>query len=124
MAEPHYACRQCGTWTCSVPFCGGSRTNTDIRYVNYPCSRCRGLEGILAPTMHTARMWLKHNEGPLPEPYPYGERPEPEHWTEGFGPRTVPPPHYRGVPMPGPGVDMQSWCAGVDAALAALRSTP
>lgn len=121
MAEPRYACTQCGTWTCSTPLCGGQRPTTDIRYVIYRCGRCWGLEGVLVPTMHTARMWRQHNDGPLPEPFPYGERPDPEDWDPGFGRRTVPQPLYRGVPLPGPEefgrVDIRSWSMGVDDAL-------
>lgn len=117
MAEPRYACRRCGTWTCSVPLCGGSRAGTDIRYDGYPCTRCRGREGVLVPTMHTARMWRLHNDGPLPVPYPYGSRPGPSEWAEGFGPRTVPPVLYRGVPLPDETMDYSAFMRGVDAAL-------
>lgn len=119
MSEPRYACGRCGTWTCSA--CGGQRANTDVRYVDYPCSRCRGLAGTLVPTMHTAKMWAKHNEGPLPTAYPYGERPSAEEWGPGFGSRDVPQPHYRGVPIPPTGPyapsDVESFKRGVDAAL-------
>lgn len=122
MSEPRYACRQCGTWTCSA--CGeGQRTNTDIRYVNYPCSYCRGLVGTLVPTMHTAKMWAKHNDGPLPTAYPYGERPPAEEWGPGFGSRNVPQPCYRGVPLPEDAqLDMESFMRGVDATLEMLRT--
>jgi hypothetical protein len=123
MAEPRYACRTCGTWGCSVPLCGGSRASTDVRYVNYPCPLCRGREGVLIPTMHTARMWRSHNTGELPPAYPYGQRPEPGAWTEGFGPRTVPPVRYRGIPMPDEPVDTDSWRKGVDAVRDVLRQT-
>jgi hypothetical protein len=121
MAEPRYACRRCGTWTCSVPLCGGSRTNTDVRYVDYRCDRCWGLEGTLVPTMHTEKMWRTHNDGALPQPYPYGRTPPTSEWAAGFGPRSVTPPRYRGVPLPGPElfgrVDIRSWSLGVDAVL-------
>jgi hypothetical protein len=73
--------------------------------------------------MHTAKMWAKHNEGPLPTAYPYGERPPAEEWGPGFGSRDVPQPHYRGVPIPltGPYApsDVESFKRGVDAALEA-----
>lgn len=68
--------------------------------------------------MHTARMWATHNNGPLPKPYPYGERPPAEEWGPGFGGRDVPQPTYRGVPIPAvPGLDITSFHLGVDAAL-------
>lgn len=121
MSEPRYACGRCGAWTCSAPGCGGQRPSTDIRYVDYPCTRCRGLAGTLVPTMHTAKMWAKHNDGPLPKAYPFGERPPAEKWGPGFGSRTVPQPHYRGVPIPAAGpddrLDIESFKRGVDAAL-------
>jgi hypothetical protein len=115
MAEPRYMCGTCGKWVCSA--CGGYRSNTNVRYCTYPCPRCRGLVGTLVPTMHTARMWRKDNDGPLPEPHPYGFRPSREDWPEGFGLRVVPGPRYRGVPLPEVPVDMTSWRMGVDAAL-------
>lgn len=115
MSDPRYACALCGTWVCDA--CGGRRTNTDIRYCTYPCSQCRGREGVLIPTMHTERMWNSHNEGELPKPYPYGERPGEEEWGNGFGHRTVPRPTYRGVPYPEYPCEMESWMRGVDAAL-------
>lgn len=119
MAELRYACGRCGTWACDA--CEGLRPSTDVRYVNYPCPRCWGLAGTLVPTMHTEKMWRTHNDGDLPFPYPYGQRPEPENWPDGFGPRTVPQLAYRGVPWPEPGMrsltDMKSWKRGVDAAL-------
>lgn len=122
MAEMRYTCGRCGTWICSA--CGGRRINTDVRYLNYPCP-CGNLSYVLVPTMHTERMWRTHNDGGLPFPYPYGQRPEPENWPEGFGPRTIPRPRYRGVPLPGPedrsGTDMDSWRRGVDDALTRLR---
>lgn len=116
MSGLRYACGRCGTWTCSA--CGGQRTSTDTRYVNYRCGGCWRLDGVLIPTMHTERMWHTHNEGGLPFPYPYGQRPPQEEWGAGFGPRTVPAPRYRGVPLPGPEefgqVDVRSWSMGVD----------
>lgn len=115
MSEPRYACGRCGTWICSA--CGGQRANTDIRYVDYPCKRCRGLAGTLVPTMHTAKMWRTHNDGPLPEPYPYGERPPAGQWAPGFGGRTVPQPKYRGMPVPSGPLDVESFRRGVNAAL-------
>lgn len=119
MAEPRYVCGQCGTLVCSS--CGRGRPNTDIRYMNYRCEHCWGREGVLVPTMHTERMWRTHNSGDLPDPYPYGQRPEPEEWPDGFGPHTAQQPTYRGVPLPGPEqknlVDMDAWRCGVDAAL-------
>lgn len=122
MSEPRYACGRCGTWTCTA--CGGQRASTDTRYVDYPCPLCRGLTGVLVPTMHTARMWAKHNEGPLPKGFPYGERPPEDEWGPGFGSRDVPQPRYRDVPIPAGGpddrLDMDSFRRGVDAALDAL----
>lgn len=125
MSEPRYACERCGTWTCSS--CGkGRRANTDVRYVDYPCSKCRGLTGTLVPTMHTAKMWATHNDGRLPKAYAYGEHPPAEEWGPGFGSRDVPQPHYRGVPIPtsaGPysRLDIESFKRGVDATLDALK---
>ncbi|MFD4475908.1 hypothetical protein ACFWPU_07310 [Streptomyces sp. NPDC058471] len=116
MSEPRYACRRCGTWNCSA--CDGQRANTDVRYVNYPCNRCRDLTGTLIPTMHTAKMWSTHNDGPLPMAYPYGERPPAREWGPGFGSRDVPQPHYRGVPVPADiRLNPESFRRGVDAAL-------
>lgn len=117
MAEPRYTCGRCGAWICSA--CGGQRSTTDARYLNYHCP-CGSLDYVLAPTMHTERMWRKHNDGDLPFPYPYGQRPEPENWPEGFGPRTIPPRTYRGVVHPGGVVDQDSWRRGVDDVLAQL----
>lgn len=68
--------------------------------------------------MHTIKMWLKHNDGPPTDGYAYGERPPAEEWDPGFGNREASQPYYRGVPIPGvPGVDVESWMRGVDAAL-------
>lgn len=114
MSEPRYACGRCGTWTCSAPGCGGQRTNTDV---DYPCGRCRGLTGTIVPTMHTAKMWATHNDGPLPKAYAYGERPPAEEWGPGFGDRDVPQPSYRGVPLPDYPMDTRAFMRGVDAAL-------
>ncbi|MEW1548396.1 hypothetical protein [Streptomyces tsukubensis] len=116
MSESRYACRRCGTWKCST--CDGQRANTDVRYVNYPCKRCRGLNGTLIPTMHTIKMWGTHNDGPLPKAYPYGERPPVGEWALGFGNRDAPQPHYRGVPIPADiQLNLESFGRGVDAAL-------
>lgn len=116
MSKPRYASRRCGTWKCSA--CDGLRANTDVRYVNYPCNRCRGLTGTLTPTMHTAKMWGTHNDGPLPMAYPYGERPSAGEWGPGFGSRDVPQPQYRGVPVPADiRLNPESFRRGVDAAL-------
>ena len=117
MSEPRFMCARCGTFVCDN--CGRKRPTTDVRYCSYPCG-CRGLVGVLVPTMHTEKMWRTHNDGDLPFPYPYGQSPQPENWPEGFGSRTVPQPMYRGVPRPGPESDvtnMDSWRRGVDAAL-------
>ena len=62
-------------------------------------------------------MWGTHNDGPLPQPYAYGERPPPEDWGDGFGPCTVPPLTYRGVQRPDGPHDAESWRRGIDAAL-------
>ncbi|GHB88673.1 hypothetical protein GCM10010306_099750 [Streptomyces umbrinus] len=118
MSEPRYACGRCGTWTCTV--CGGQRTNTDTRYVNYPCTRCRGLVGTLVPTMHTAKMWAKHNDSPLPKEYAYGERVPADEWGPGFGVRDVPQLNYRGVLVPTGRLDIESFKRGVDATLNTL----
>lgn len=120
MAEPRYPCGSCGTWTCYR--CGHARPSTGVQYCVYPCGRCRGLTGVLSPAMHTRRMWDRHNRGALPEPMAYGERPAPEDWGEGFGPRTVLPVTYRGVPYPDRPVDIESFKLGVDATLAVMRS--
>lgn len=71
----------------------------------------------MVPTMHTDRMWRNHNEGDLPHPYPYGQRPETsETRTSQAGPE-----YYRGFRVPGTGpygrVDLSSWKLGVDAVL-------
>ncbi len=124
MAEPRYACRTCGTWTCDAPGCTGQRPTTGAYYCDYRCPRCWGLTGTLIPTMHTERMWHEHNTTPLPQGYPYGQRPPPQEWGAGFGPRTV-APTYQGVPLPGPEwkdhIDMRSWMQGVDDALQHTR---
>lgn len=121
MAEPRFMCARCGTFVCDN--CGGRRPTTDVRYCTYPCG-CRGLVGVLVPTMHTEKMWRTHNDGELPRPYPYGTTAGQDEWAPGFGPRTVPQPTYQGVPRPGPEsdvTDMDSWRSGVNAALIWMR---
>ncbi|MDW6058072.1 hypothetical protein SAZ11_08215 [Streptomyces sp. FXJ1.4098] len=71
--------------------------------------------------MHTAKMWAKHNDSPLPKAYPYGERVPADEWGPGFGVRDVPQPSYRGIPIPDvPGLDVESFKRGVDATLKIL----
>lgn len=117
MAEPRYACRTCGTWTCAC--CGWKRPCASVTYRDHACCRCPSREGSITPTMHTERMWWRHNdEIELPKPYAYGEQPakEPVATTSATGPE-----FYRGVRVPVTGpyarIDITSWKRGVDDAL-------
>lgn len=121
MSESRYACGRCGTWTCIE--CGWSRPGASALYQDQSCIKCPSREGTLIPTMHTERMWRKHNgDGALPEPYAYGERPMGD-LVAPFGRRTASagPEFYRGVRVPVTGpytrLDVESFKRGVDAAL-------
>lgn len=117
MAEPRYACGWCGTWQCAA--CGWKRACASLRYPDHCCGRCASPVGTLLPTMHTERMWRRHNDADtLPEPYAYGERPSGPGTP--FGTRTAEsrPESYRGVRVPRGGpyqaLDLTSWKRGVD----------
>ena len=116
MAEPRYACGRCGTWTCVS--CGWKRSVASRFYQGHFCIQCPSHEGVMQASMHTERMWRRHNDPdtPLPEPYPYGQRPSGEPRTSDTGPE-----FYRGIRVPATGpyarLDVPSFKRGVDAVL-------
>ena len=121
MAEPRYACRVCGTWTCSV--CGWKRSNASVTYQEHYCGKCPSRMGTLLATMHTEKMWRWHNPGDdgLPDPYPYGQRPVDSQPSFGRRHAATGPEFYRDVRVPKTGpyaaLDVPSWKRGVDDAL-------
>lgn len=120
MANPRYPCRTCGTWVCAA--CGWKRPGASVVYEDHTCGKCPSREGALTPTLHTERMWWRHNDGDLPAPVSYGALPEPELRAASAGPE-----FYRGfrVPKTGPyaRTDIASWKRGVDDVLDSQCST-
>lgn len=126
MAPPRYACRACGVWTCSA--CGWTRSQASLNYREHHCAKCPSREGTLLPTMHTEKMWRRHDyyDSPLPDPYPFGQRP-PVDPASPFGHRVAStgPEFYQGIRVPPTGpyapLDVPSWKRGVDDALRHIR---
>ena len=118
MASPRYPCGTCGVCECAA--CGWKRSQASLSYGDHYCGRCPSRTGSMIPTMHTERMWRRHNgyDGELPESYAYGERPA--ELDSPFGTRTATtgPVFYRGVKVPRQGpyqqFDLASWKRGVD----------